>query len=80
MNYRRGYPLPCFLKVFILKEVKVVCFDAVLEVLILKGVRGVGSGRSFELPVAGESALRFGENEGVRIVCGTKGGWHGRVS
>jgi hypothetical protein len=38
-----GDPLPCFSKVFILKEVKVVCFDTVLEVLILKVVRGCGA-------------------------------------
>jgi len=34
-----GYPAPCFSEVFILKGVKVVCFDTVLEVLILKGVK-----------------------------------------
>jgi hypothetical protein len=34
-----GHPLPCFSKVFILKGVKVLCFDTLLEVLILKGVK-----------------------------------------
>jgi hypothetical protein len=34
-----GYPSPCFPKVFILKGVKVLCFDTLLEVLILKGVK-----------------------------------------
>jgi hypothetical protein len=38
-KFATGYPLPCFAKVFILKGDKVVCFDAVLEVLILKGVK-----------------------------------------
>jgi hypothetical protein len=40
-----GYPSPCLSEVFILKGVKVVCFDALLEVLILKkiGKRVVGS-------------------------------------
>jgi hypothetical protein len=38
-KFPRRYPSPCFLKVFILKGVKVVCFDTVLEVLILKGVK-----------------------------------------
>jgi hypothetical protein len=31
--------------VFILKEVKVVCFDTLLQVLILKGVNGSGEWR-----------------------------------
>jgi hypothetical protein len=39
-----GYPSPCFAKVVILKGAEVVCFDALLKVLILKGDRKVGSG------------------------------------
>ena len=36
----RGTPLPLgFAKVFILKTVKVVCFDTLLQVLILKVVK-----------------------------------------
>ena len=36
---RAGLPPPLFSKVFILKGDKVLCFDALLEVFILKGVR-----------------------------------------
>src|SRR5258708_4743946 len=32
-------PSPCFSYLFILKEIKVICFDILLQVLILKGVR-----------------------------------------
>src|SRR6266853_2826062 len=39
--YPRGrYPLPCFSQVFILKVVKVLCFDTLLQVFILKGLTG----------------------------------------
>jgi hypothetical protein len=34
-----GHPLPCFSKVLILKIDKVLCFDTLLEVFILKGLR-----------------------------------------
>jgi len=33
-------PSPCFSQVLILKGVKVLCFDTLLQVLILKGFRG----------------------------------------
>jgi hypothetical protein len=35
---RTGPPSLCFSQVLILKEVKVVCFDTLLQVLILKAV------------------------------------------
>jgi hypothetical protein len=35
----RGPPSPLFSQVFILKGVKVLCFDTLLQVLILKVVR-----------------------------------------
>ena len=79
---------------FILKGVKVVCFDALLEVLILKVVRRVVVseqrvvksgrsrviGRSFELPVAGESAAGFGGNQDVPVGGGAEAWWHRRWS
>src|SRR5712664_4857012 len=34
-------PSPCFSQVFILKVVKVLCFDTLLQVFILKGLRCV---------------------------------------
>jgi hypothetical protein len=37
--------------VFILKVDEVVCFDTLLEVLILKGVKEDLNGRPFEAPV-----------------------------
>jgi hypothetical protein len=38
-----GHPLPCFSKVLILKADKVLCFDTLLEVFILKVLRRVGT-------------------------------------
>jgi hypothetical protein len=35
-------PPPVFSQVFILKEVKVVCFDTLLQVFILKGLAETG--------------------------------------
>jgi len=48
----RGTPLPslCFSQVLILKEVKVVCFDTLLQVLILKVVVGAPKLCKFEGP------------------------------
>ena len=48
----RGTPLPslCFSQVLILKEVKVVCFDTLLQVLILKVVVGASKLCKFEGP------------------------------
>src|SRR5258708_2370275 len=37
---RGGSPSPYFSQVFILKVVKVLCFDTLLQVFILKGVTG----------------------------------------
>src|SRR5260370_18607367 len=49
-------PPPCFSQVLILKICKVICFDALLQVLILKGFNASG-----ELRVAsGEKNLRGG--------------------
>jgi hypothetical protein len=74
--------------VLILKEDKVICYDTLLEVLILKGVKeevngqqgkATGIGRSFEqLPVAGESAAGFRGNQDIPVGGGTKAGWHRR--
>ena len=75
---------------FILKGVKVLCFNTLLEVLILKGVKeepsgrqgkATGIGRSFEqLPVAGESAAGFRGNQDIPVGGGTKAGWNRRWS
>jgi hypothetical protein len=61
-----GVPLPCFSKVFILKGVKVVCFDALLEVLILKMVRRVASGEEAE---SSDWSITLANASGGRI-CG----------
>src|SRR5882762_56997 len=37
-HLRRGHPSPYFLQVFMIKEVKVVCFDTLLQVFMLKVV------------------------------------------
>jgi hypothetical protein len=55
-----GYPSPCFAKVLILKGVKVVCFDVVLEVLILKVVRRLKQ-------IHGDAGLKPGATKAVVV-------------
>jgi hypothetical protein len=76
-------PLPCFSKVFILKVDKVLCFDTLLEVFILKAVTGVvalaaiGKGESTQ---TGTVLLRCGRRAAVFLggrktdffICGRK--------
>jgi hypothetical protein len=43
-------PLPCFLKLVILKELKVLCFDALLQVLIIQDLRTFAAERVLTNP------------------------------
>jgi hypothetical protein len=40
-----GDPHPCFSKLLILKELKVVCFDTLLKVFILEVLRRIGTSK-----------------------------------
>jgi hypothetical protein len=52
-------PSPCFSQVFILKGVKVLCFDTLLQVFILNdlGVHGKWLGSPFEAQAAAEMGV-----------------------
>ena len=60
------YPSPCFSQVFILKAVKVLCFDTLLQVFILKGLTGKHNIRPTWPPLPGGSKFLFlGKESGV---------------
>jgi hypothetical protein len=70
------HPLPLFSQVFILKGVKVLCFDTLLQVLILKGVRGGGCGPVSYASAGHDAGLGSGKRE--RTQSGTVAGKTGR--
>lgn len=61
VNHNWVLPLG-FAEVFILKTVKVLCFDALLEVFILKRVRGNIIGRPTRDRLRADLGLGFSQN------------------